>query len=434
MTAYEIIAKKRDGNELSKEEIHYFITEFLQGKIKDYQMSALLMAIFLKGMNEEEVFALTDTYLHSGDIIDLSGISGIKVDKHSTGGVGDKVSIILAPMVASLGVPVPMISGRGLGHTGGTLDKLESISGFKIFGSMESFRQQVLDIGLAMFGQTNSIVPADKRIYALRDVTATIESVPLIIASIMSKKIAEGIDGLVLDVKCGNGAFVSNCQNAEGLAKKLIQVGQAFNKKVTAYLTSMDQPLGYKIGNWLEIEECIDCMNGKCPKDLLEVSLTLASEMLVIGGKAKDLDEGRDFCQQALNENRVFKKFVELVEYQGGNPDVLLSPLKYPKAKFHQEIVSTRRGFVSGFLTKELGLTAVALGAGRYKAEDPVDPQAGIILHKKIGECVECGDVLFEIYTNKESVVSTAEQKLLNTIIITEEKSPVPELIIKRVE
>ena len=433
MTAYEIIAKKRDGRSLTKKEIRFFIKNYLKGNIKDYQMSALLMAIYFKGMDDNEISALTESYINSGTVLDLSSVPGIKIDKHSTGGVGDKVSIVLAPLAASLGVPVPMISGRGLGHTGGTLDKLESITGFRIFGSVESFKKQLSDISVAMLGQTDSIVPADRKIYALRDVTATIESIPLITASIMSKKIAEGIDGLLLDVKYGNGAFMQNIERSELLAKYLIKVGDAFGKKVVAYITSMEQPLGYKIGNWLEIAECIDCFHGKGPDDLMEVIVTLTSEMLVLGQKASTVEEARQKCSEALSDGSAFHKFLEMVKYQGGDTGVIEMPAKYPVAHYRREIKSPKDGYLAAINTRQIGLAAVQLGAGRLRAEDAVDPQAGIILYKKIGDRVQRGEALLEIHTNSEQALDAVGEKLLNAVQISEEEPEIPVLVYKRI-
>lgn len=432
MTAYEIISKKRDGVELKKREIRFFIEGFLKGKIEDYQLSALLMAIYCRGMSDGEIFALTETYIQSGDVIDLSRIPGTKVDKHSTGGVGDKVSIVLAPLAASLGVPVPMISGRGLGHTGGTLDKLESIPGFRVFGSADSFKKQLAEIGVAMLGQTDSIVPADRKIYALRDVTATVESIPLITASIMSKKIAEGIDALVLDVKYGNGAFMKEIDRAKLLAQYLIKVGAAFGKKVVAYLTSMEQPLGKNVGNWLEIAECIDCFHGNGPADLMEVTLTLTAEMLVLGGKAATHQEGVSKCETALADGSAFQKFLEMVRYQGGDIGVIETPHTYPKAAYREVVSSPGGGFVQSFDTQAVGLAAVQLGAGRLRAEDAVDPQAGIVVHKKIGDFVEKDEPLFELHTNNGKKLEPAAGKLLSALKIGKEKTQPPELIAGR--
>ena len=434
MTAYEIISKKRDGRTLTRNEIHFFINEFLKGNIEDYQMTALLMSIYFGGMDEQEIFALTESYIDSGNTIDLSDIPGKKVDKHSTGGVGDKVSIILAPLAASLGVIVPMISGRGLGHTGGTLDKLESITGFRVFGEVKDFKKQLSDIGVAMFGQTDSIVPADRTIYALRDVTATIESIPLITASIMSKKIAEGIDGLVLDVKYGNGAFMTEPDRAELLAKNLIDVGAAFGKKVVAYLTSMEQPLGFKVGNWLEIEECIDVLHGNGPRDLLDLTLALTSEMLIIAGKAETSEEARKICIQSVNNGDAYHKFVEMVKYQGGNVNLVESPEKYQRARFSGIVESDRAGIVTSFDTRETGLISVELGAGRKKAEDQVDPQAGIIFFKKIGDKVEINEPIAEIHSNKPNIIGHMKKRIMKAIEIKVEIDKVPELILKKIE
>jgi pyrimidine-nucleoside phosphorylase len=434
MTAYEIISEKRNGQSLSREEIHFFINEFLKGNIEDYQMTAFLMATYFSGMNEEEIFALTESYIESGQTIDLSDIPGIKVDKHSTGGVGDKVSIVLAPLAASLGVVVPMISGRGLGHTGGTLDKLESITGFQVFGELKDFKKQLADIGVAMLGQTDSIVPADRRIYALRDVTATIESIPLITASIMSKKIAEGIDGLVLDVKYGNGAFMTDREKAERLATNLISVGNAFGRKVVAYLTSMQQPLGFKIGNWLEIEECLDTLHGNGPQDLLEVTLALTGEMLIIAGKAHSFEEAKSLCLEALGDGRAFNKFLEMVEYQGGDVNLVKSPEKYPKASYREVVKSPTAGVITAFNTREIGLVGVELGAGRKKAEDAVDPQAGIILFKKIGDRVEEKEDLAEIRSNSKDSLDRLKSRFLGAIEIGDKIDTLPELIFKKIE
>ncbi len=432
MTAYEIIAKKRDNRILTKKEIHFFINEYLKGTIKDYQMSALLMAVFFNGMNDEELFAITESYLNSGKILDLSEIPGIKIDKHSTGGVGDKVSIVLAPLAASLGVPVPMISGRALGHTGGTLDKLESIPGFNVFSTLEQFKKQVSEIGVAMLGQTDSIVPADRQIYALRDVTATVESIPLITASIMSKKIAEGIDGLVLDVKFGNGAFMKEPEKAELLATYLIKVGKAFNKKMVAHLTAMDQPLGYKIGNWLEILECLDCFHGKGPDDLMEVILTLTPEMLVLGERAKTVAEARTLCERAISDGSAFEKFLEMVDHQGGDTSYIENPDKYQMACNKQVIKADRAGYITAFDSREIGLASVQLGAGRKRADDPVDPSAGIILFKKIGDKVSRDEPIMEMHSNDDNALIETADRLISTVTIEENKPADQRLLLKR--
>jgi pyrimidine-nucleoside phosphorylase len=429
MTAYEIIAKKRDGHTLTANEIHFFIKEFLKGKIKDYQMTAFLMAVYFQGMNFQETLSLTEAYLYSGKRLDLSDIPNPKIDKHSTGGVGDKVSLILAPLAASLGLVVPMVSGRGLGHTGGTLDKLESIPGFKVSGT----KRQISKIGVAMFGQTEELVPADRKIYALRDVTATVDSIPLITASIMSKKLAEGIEGLMLDVKVGNGAVLPNQHQAEILARNMMKVGQAFGKKVVVYLTSMEQPLGLKIGNWLEVEESIECLQGKGPDDLKELVVELTAEMLSMSGRAEKKSEARRKCRQALQDGTALKKMLQLVQAQGGNTQFIQNPQTYPRARHRKALTVASGGYLAGFDTHAIGLISVALGAGRLKANDPVDPQAGIILHKKIGDRVEKGDTLLEIHTNKINIWNDIQPRLkLAVKISVRPLAWSPQLILKK--
>jgi pyrimidine-nucleoside phosphorylase len=393
-------------------------------------VTALLMAIYFNGMTPEETAHLTRAYINSGKTVDLSDIKGIKVDKHSTGGVGDKVSIVLAPLIASLGVRVPMISGRGLGHTGGTIDKLESIPGFKTNFSIEHFKKLLKQYGLALIGQTDNIVPADKRIYALRDVTATINSIPLIIASIMSKKIAEGIDGLVLDIKCGVGAFMRDQKNAESLARGLIKIGNEFNKKTIAVITSMDQPLGYKIGNWLEIEECIDCFKGNGPADLLDVIYALAENMLIVGGVASNKTEARKKCEHALQTGRAFEKFLEIAKAQGADTQALLKTEEYPMASQKRKLKAEKKGYISSLNALEIGFACVELGAGRLRAEDKVDPQAGIILLKKTGDKVMPGDDLMEIRTNKEKIIPKALGRLNDSITIKPSAPPNAKLIL----
>jgi pyrimidine-nucleoside phosphorylase len=412
MTPYEIIERKRNGHSLSREEIDYFVSSFMVNEVEDYQMTALLMAIYFNGMTPEETAHLTRAYINSGKTVDLSQVPGIKVDKHSTGGVGDKVSIVLAPLMASLGVPVPMISGRGLGHTGGTIDKLESIPGFKTDFSIGHFKRLLKKHGLALIGQTDAIVPADKRIYALRDVTATINSIPLIIARIMSKKIAEGIDGLVLDIKCGVGAFMRDKKNAEILAKGLIKIGKEFGKKTTALITAMDQPLGFKIGNWLEIEECIDCFQGNGPEDLMDVVYALAENMLIIGNVAKTKKEARKKCEHALRTGKAFEKFLEIAEAQGANTQALIRPNKYPLASGRMKLKAEKNGYITSLNALEIGSACLELGAGRLRAVDRIDPQAGIILSKKVGDKVKAGDELMEIRTNKSRTIPSVLKRL----------------------
>jgi len=418
MTAYEIISKKRDGFELTDEQIAFIINGFVSERIPDYQMSAFLMATYFQGMNDRETLSLTRCMLQSGETVDLNHIPGIKVDKHSTGGVGDKVSIILAPIVAAAGVPVPMISGRGLGHTGGTLDKLESIPGFRIDYSIKEYKEKIAKIGVCLIGQTPTLVPADKKMYALRDVTATIQSIPLITGSIMSKKLAEGIDALVLDVKTGKGAFMQNYDDSVNLAKRLIAVGEQFDKPTVAYITNMNEPLGNKIGNWLEIEECIDALKGKGPDDLMEVTHQLCGAMIFLGKKAKSIQDGIKVSKEMIQSGKAWKKFVEIVEEQNGDVSFIQEPEKYPQSKVKATVSASDSGYITSIDSLEVGLTAVSLGAGRQKAEDKIDPKAGIILHKKSGEKVEKGDIIMTVFSDNDGIVKSAQERLSTSIQI----------------
>ncbi len=433
MTPYEIIATKRDGRRLTPEAIEAFITGYMNGEVADYQMAALLMAIYLRGMDDTEITALTRAYIRSGKTVDLSDIPGIKVDKHSTGGVGDKVSIVLAPLVASLGVPVPMISGRGLGHSGGTLDKLESIPGFQTDFSIEKFHRLVEEHGLALIGQTDDLVPADRRIYALRDVTATVDSIPLICASIMSKKIAEGIDALVLDVKYGSGAFMRSPEKAEALATNLIRIGREFSKKVVACVTSMEQPLGNYIGNWLEIRECLHCFAGNGPEDLMTVTFTLAGHMLRLGGVADSPEKARELCRESIRSGRAWEKFLEIVRAQGGDTRVLEHPEEYPYTAEVFPFTVDREGYLVAMNTREIGMAAVELGAGRLRAEDGIDPAAGIILHKKVGDFVKTGETVMELHTNRNDRVPAVEHRLRQALTIADQPETIPPLILKEI-
>ena len=421
LSMYEIIRKKRDGFDLTAEEIEFVVQGYTKGTIPDYQMSALLMAIFLRGMNEAESHVYTDALLHSGEVIDLSEIAGIKVDKHSTGGVGDKVSIALAPIVAAAGVPVPMISGRGLGHTGGTLDKLESIPQFRVNLEIDEFKSILKQVGACLIGQTQTVVPADKKIYALRDVTATIESIPLITGSIMSKKIAEGINALVLDIKTGSGAFMRNYDQAKELARQLINTGERFGIKTLAYLTNMDQPLGRAVGNWLEIMECMDVLNGKGPRDLIEITVTLAGTMIFLGQKSESIEQGKSLARELLASGAAREKFLEIVKAQNGDPYFLLQPESYPKPKYAQEVVAEQDGFIKRIDALEVGLTAVMLGAGRQKAEDQIDPKAGILIHKKAGEAVKKGQPIMTIFTDLKNALQPAGERLQKAVSYAEE-------------
>jgi len=433
MSPYEIISRKRDGKILNESEIQYFIQGFMNESIAEYQMTALLMAIYLRGMTADETIALTRAYIASGISIDLDDLEGLKVDKHSTGGVGDKVSIILAPLVASLGIYVPMMSGRGLGHSGGTLDKLESIPGFRTNLSLEEFHRVLRKHHLALIGQTAELVPADKRIYALRDVTATVDCIPLICASIMSKKIAEGANGLVLDVKYGSGAFMKRVEDAEALAKGLINIGSAFGQKVIASITSMEQPLGNKIGNWLEIEESLDCLNGGGPKDLRGVTLNLAMHMVKIARPELSREDAMRLCVEALDSGAAMQHFLEITETQGGDIAVLQNPSAYPTSTHTSILKAERDGYITSMNTYEIGMTSVGIGAGRLKADDTIDPKAGIILHKKCGDTVKTGDSILEIRTDIADRVQPALKRLKDAITLADEPISQPALILKEI-
>jgi len=418
MNAVELIRKKRSGGSLSRPEIESFIGGFLRGDIPDYQMSAFLMAVYFRGMDREETAAFADVMLRSGSIVDLSAIPGKKVDKHSTGGVGDKVSLILAPMVAACGVPVPMISGRGLGHTGGTLDKLESIPGFRTNLSIDEYRDVIRETGLVMIGQTAEIAPADRRMYALRDVTGTVESIPLIAGSIMSKKLAEGIDALVLDIKTGSGAFMQSRKDADALAAALVGIGTACGKETVGFITDMDQPLGTRVGNWLEILESVECLRGGDVPDLMEVTHVLGGAMVHLGGKAASIKDGIAMCRSAIWSGKAYEKFLEIVARQGGDVSFIEHPGKYPPSKYTVEVRAAAAGYLTGFATMQIGVLAVELGAGRLRLEDAIDPKAGIVLAKKIGERVEVGDLLAEMHTDREEMVARGPREFSACVTI----------------
>ena len=430
MTPYEIIYKKRNGGELTPDEIKWFISGYTAGDIPDYQTAALLMAIFLKGMTSQETTELAMAMMNSGRVFDLSDIPGIKVDKHSTGGVGDKVSIILAPIVAAAGVPVPMVSGRGLGHTGGTLDKLESIPGFRTDLTYEEFRHTLARIGLAMMGQTPDLAPADKKLYALRDVTATVDSIPLIAASIMSKKLAEGADGLVLDVKTGSGAFMQKHQDALELTKTMMDIGQGMGRKMKALITDMNQPLGRAVGNALEIEECVDCLKGQGPEDLMEVTYALGAEMLVMGERATDTESGKRIFQQIVSTGQGLEKFKEMLAAHGGDVKVVDDYKKIlPQAKHIIEAKAEKAGYIYSMDNREVGLAGVFLGCGRLKMEDVIDPAVGFVFERKIGDQVKPGDVMVKVLCNDEQKGREAARRLVNCINISEAKPEAVKLI-----
>src|SRR3984885_858404 len=398
MRAVELIRRKRDSGELTPEEIHSLIAAYTRGDVPDYQMSAWLMAVLLRGMNRTEIAALTDAMLHSGRVLDFSGLAGRKVDKHSTGGVGDKTSLVIAPIVAAGGLKVPMISGRGLGHSGGTLDKLESIPGFNVNLSLAEFRHVLETCGCALIGQTAEIAPADKKIYALRDVTGTVESPALICASIMSKKLAEGIDALVLDVKTGSGAFMKNIEDATNLAGLLVETGKRMGKKVVALLTDMNQPLGRKAGNAMEVAESIDVLAGAGPADLRELCLELAAWMFFLGERVKTLDEGKKLSMDLISSGLGREKFREIVALQGGDVGVVDDPHRLARAKHKIDVVSPSRGYISSTQCEQLGVACVVLGGGREKKDDAIDPAVGLEFHKRIGEAVERGEPLCTLH------------------------------------
>lgn len=408
MRVVDLIMKKRDAFALEAEEIDFLVQGFSRGNIPDYQMSALLMAVVLRGMNLQETARLTEAMIRSGDVMDLSGVPGPLVDKHSTGGVGDKISLILAPVAAACGIRVPMMSGRSLGHTGGTLDKLESIPGYRTDLSPERFRQGLSKIGFAMIGQSETVVPADRRMYALRDVSGTVESVPLITASIMSKKFAEGAEALVFDVKCGSGAFMKNLEQARALAGSLVSTGKGLGRKVVAVITDMDQPLGRAVGNFLEVEESIDCLRGKGPADVVELTCRLAGWMLVLGEKAANPAEGQLMAAKKLSDGSAWDLFLKNVEFQGGQTEFLLHPEKGPHASIKRPLRAASPGTVSRIDAFKVGLASVVLGAGRSRKEDVVLPGVGISIRKSAGEAVSKGDELCLVSGEKEEKVQEA--------------------------
>ncbi|MBK6774123.1 MAG: thymidine phosphorylase [Ignavibacteria bacterium] len=430
MNPVEIIKLKRNNFPLSKLQIEYFIEGYLSGEVTEYQMSAFLMAVYFNGMNEEETFHLTEIMLHSGETIDLSFLDLPKVDKHSTGGVGDKTSLILAPLVASCGIAVPMISGRGLGHTGGTLDKLESIPGFNVNYSIKDFKRIISETGVVLIGQTSELAPADKRIYALRDVTATVECIPLITSSIMSKKLAEGADGIVFDVKIGNGANLPDKDKSIELAKKLISTSKKFGKKAIAVLSDMEQPLGNKIGNWLEVEECIEIMNGAMIPDLYKLNNVLSGAMIYLGGKANSISEGEKIAGEKLMDKSAYKKFLEIVRVQNGDEAYIKDWANYKRPKFKKDIVADEDGFISEMTAVDFGYSAIELGCGRKKVDDSIDYLSGIILHKKKGNEVRKGDLICELLAENEQKLSSGEKRLKGAVKISKNKTDSVNLII----
>ncbi len=423
----DIIEKKRDGKELTTQEINFFIEGYTKGDIPDYQASALAMAIYFQDMNDRERADLTRAMVNSGDTIDLSGIDGIKVDKHSTGGVGDTTTLVLAPLVASLGIPVAKMSGRGLGHTGGTIDKLESVKGFHVELTKEQFIDLVNRDKVAVMGQSGNLTPADKKLYALRDVTGTVNSIPLIASSIMSKKIAAGADAIVLDVKTGDGAFMKTEKDAEELAHAMVRIGNHVGRKTIAIISDMSQPLGFAIGNVLEVKEAIETLQGKGPQDLTDLVLTLGSQMVILAKKAETTQEAKAMLREAITSGKAIAKFKEFLQNQGGDASVVDDTAKLPQAKYQIELPAKKSGYVSRMVADEIGVASMLLGAGRATKEDTIDLAVGIVLHKKVGDKVSEGESLLTIHSNRENVDEVI-QKLYDNIFI-EDTAKAPQLI-----
>lgn len=428
MRMVDIIEKKRDGQELTKAEINFVITGYTNGTVPDYQMSALAMAIYFKDMTNQEITDLTMAMVESGEQIDLSAIHGIKVDKHSTGGVGDTTTLVLAPLVAAVGVPVAKMSGRGLGHTGGTIDKLEAIKGFNVEISNDEFIQLVNRDQVAVVGQSGDLAPADKKLYGLRDVTGTVDSIALIASSIMSKKIAAGADAIVLDVTTGDGAFMKNEKDAERLAKTMVQIGKLANRQTMAIISDMSQPLGLAIGNSLEVKEAIDALKGEGPADLMEMVYVLGSQMVVLAKQADTLEEAREFLKEAIQSGAATTKFKEMIRNQGGDESIVDRPENLPQAEFVIELPAKESGYISEMVADQLGIAAMLLGAGRRTKEDTIDYSVGLMLHKKVGDSVTAGEPLVTVYANSQAI-DDVKAKIYENIFITKEKVAEPTLI-----
>ncbi len=429
MRMYDIIMKKRNGGELSREEIDFFVNGFTKGEIPDYQVSALMMAIYFQKMTEAETLYLTMAMEHSGDVLDLSGIAGIKVDKHSTGGVGDKTSLALTPMVAACGIPVAKMSGRGLGHTGGTIDKLESFPGFSTSLSSREFIRNVNEIGIAIMGQTADLAPADKKLYALRDVTATVDNMSLIASSIMSKKLAAGADAIVLDVKTGSGAFMKTKEDAFALAQEMVKLGNNAGKKTVAVVSDMDQPLGCAVGNILEVIEAIETLKGNGPEDFVELCLTLGCQMLLAGGKAENEQEARQMLLDVIENGNALRKLAQFVEAQGGDSSLVYDTDKFPKALIIQPILADREGYISHIACEEIGICSLMLGGGRETKDSDIDLTVGLILKKKKGDYVKVGDVLGILHANDAVKAQAVEARFLKAYEITGNKAEKEPLI-----
>lgn len=429
MRMYDIIRKKRNGGILTKEEISFFIQGYTEGIIPDYQASALLMAIYFQKMTQSETLELTMAMAQSGEFLDLSQIDGVKVDKHSTGGVGDKTSLALTPMVAACGIPVAKMSGRGLGHTGGTIDKLESFEGFTTQLSAKQFIHNVNEIGIAIMGQTAQLAPADKKLYALRDVTATVDNISLIASSIMSKKLAAGADAIVLDVKTGSGAFMKEEEDAFALAKEMVQIGQGAGRNTIAVLSDMDQPLGWAVGNALEVKEAIDTLSGNGPEDFTELCLTLGSHMLVVGKKADTPEEAREKLEQVIRTGKALEKLAQFVTAQGGHGETVYHTQRLPKASIQKEVMAREDGYVEHIACDEIGLCSLLLGGGRETKESSIDLSVGVVLHKKVGDYVRKGEAIATIHANNPQKAEIAEEKLCKAYTFTDSRPPKDSLI-----
>jgi pyrimidine-nucleoside phosphorylase len=434
MRMVDMIAKKRDGEELTSEEIRFLIEGYTSGSIPDYQMSAWAMAVLFRGMTARETGDLTLAMAGSGEQLDLSTLPGLKVDKHSTGGVGDKTTLVVAPLVAAAGIPVAKMSGRGLGYSGGTIDKLESFSGFQVERSREQFLQQVRDIGVSVIGQSGNLTPADKKLYALRDVTATVEAVPLIASSIMSKKIAAGADAILLDVKVGKGAFMKNLEQAETLARAMVDIGSQVGRKTVAVISDMNQPLGFAVGNALEVKEAVDTLAGKGPSDLTELVLAIGARMLLLGGLVTSVEEGRARLEEIMATGKAVDKLAEMVESQGGDKEEVYNPEKLPQARILHAITAKEDGYITDIDAEAVGHASVVLGAGRLTKEMPIDLAVGLVLHKKRGDKVQAGDTLVTIHANEETLLQNALKELQDAFQIAEQPPVDRALIYKIIE
>ena len=432
MRMYDLIKKKRDGGALTDKEIAYMISGYTNGQIPDYQMSAMMMAMYYQGLSEAETLSLTMEMAHSGELLDLSAIQGVKVDKHSTGGVGDKTSLALTPMVAACGVKVAKMSGRGLGHTGGTIDKLESFAGFHTDITTEQFVSQVNRIGIAIMGQTADLAPADKKLYALRDVTATVDQMSLIASSIMSKKLAAGADAIVLDVKTGSGAFMKREADAEALAREMVRIGNGAGRRTTAVITDMDQPLGLAVGNVLEVQEAIETLNGNGPEDFLELCLTLGSHMLLAAGEADTIERARERLLAVIENKAALQKLAEFVEAQGGDADMVYHPERLPKASLTEVVCADKGGYIAGIVCDEVGICSLMLGGGRETKEDVIDLSVGIVFRKKKGDAVQQGEPIATLHANDAGKLAAAKERLTRAVKI-EEKPVAKTALIKQV-